>query len=573
MSDSPDLVALVHGVAEQTVEFDELVAALMPMIRGDRPLAPEVALQLSTALIQIERNAAMEDELYGLVNEHGSAALALSEAGQILTLNTAAIERFSISTGDGLSALSITRSEFEEFGRRLSTFTGPTLIRVDRRDKQVREGERRKSSVLMSAAYHHRYRAFVLTTLRQYWPESVDRAMEELFGLSRSEREILALLAQGVNSEAIAERRFRSPGTVRQQIKSIMQKLGVTTQLEAATLAATAAATASATSSAAGQEIGLLPALEADAPLRFGTFFRGKRRVGWRRFGAPTGSKVLLLHGPSFGAGEYPQDRRMADRYGLDVYAIERPGYGRTDIPSKSEDVIDCHSRDITALLSRERLDRVMILAHEVALIPALELAHRHPGVVRGVLAVSAAPPFKNAEQIEAMPAHQGIFIQAARHAPWLARLMIRLLMVRTRQLGPERWTDVIFQGLQPDSRVIDRESLRPGVIGTYSFYLNQMGAGFEVDLVMMLLDWAQRVADPEVPLLLLHGTRNPATPPAALQVFRDLNPEITIELVEDAGLTLAVADPDLVYRRLRELIDDAPGTSDAPGTDDAFGP
>lgn len=544
MSESSDLVALVHGVAEQTVEFDELVQALMPMIRGDRTLKPEVALQLSTALIEIEGHAAMDDELYGLVNEHGAAALALSEAGQILTLNTAAADVFSISTGDGLAALNIARPDFELFRRRMATLTGPTLVRAYRRGH-------RKTPVLMSATYHHRYRAFLLTTLRQHWPDSVDRAMEDLFELSRSEREILALLAQGFNSEAIAQRRFRSPATVRQQVKSIMQKMGVSTQLEAATLAATAAATASATIHTAGHEFGVLPTHETDAPLRVGIFNRGKRRVGWRRFGVPSGRKVLLLHGPSFGAGEYPADRRLAIRHGLDVYAIERPGYGRTDIPPRSEDVLECACGDIGALMDREKLERTMIVAHEVGLVPALELAYRYPEKVEGILAVSAAPPFLELEQIDMMPAHQGIFIQAARHAPWLARLMVRLLMVRIRRLGPEQWTDVIFQGLEPDSVVIGRERLRPGVIGTYSFYLNQMGAGFEVDLQMMLHDWGPRVVDPGVPLLLLHGTANPATPVAALQVFRNLNPDIPIELVEDAGLTLAVAEPELIYRKV----------------------
>lgn len=556
MSDTPDLVALVYGVAEQRAEFDELVSALMPMIRGDSVLPPEVALQLSTALIEIEDHAAMEDELYGLVNEQGAAALALSEAGQILTLNTTASELFSISTGDGLSALNISRTEFERFRRRVATYSGTTLVKAFRR---AREGQ--NIPILMYAVYNHRYRSFVLTALSQAWPDSVDQAMGELFELSRSEREILSLLARGINSEAIAKQRFRAPATVRQQIKSIMQKMGVSSQLEAAALAATAAATAAAVEAAtggdtAGGEVGVAPALESDAPLRFGTIFRGKRRVGWRRFGVPSGRTVLLLHGPSFGAGEYPADRRAAMRYGLDVYAIERPGYGRTDVPPRTEDVLECQCRDILALFKQEKLERVSVLAHEVGLIPALELAHHHGERVKAILAVSAAPPFREMEQIDAMPVHQGVFIQAARHAPWLARLMVRLLMVRTRRLGPERWTEVIFQGLEPDSRVIRRESLRPGVIGTYSFYLNQMGAGFEVDLKVMLRDWGPLVVDPGVPLVLLQGGKNPTTPPAALKAFRDLNPRIPMEIVENAGLTLAIAEPELIYRRLCGLTD-----------------
>ncbi len=135
-----------------------------------------------------------------------------------------------------------------------------------------------------------------------------------------------------------------------------------------------------------------------------------------------------------------------------------------------------------------------------------------------------------------------------------MARLMTRLLTIRTRRLGVERWTDVIFGGLDPDGHVMKHPTLRSGIIGTYSFYLNQMGAGFEQDLQMMLTDWSRLVAGLQVPTVLLHGCRNPTTPPAYLEIFRKLNRDLRIELVEDAGLTLAVSHPQRVYEELSRL-------------------
>jgi pimeloyl-ACP methyl ester carboxylesterase/DNA-binding CsgD family transcriptional regulator len=546
-----DLEILVRNVAAGTVDFGELVQALMPMIRGDEQLPPEVALQLSTALIEIEGDAAREDQLYALVNEQGSAAIALSEAGQILALNPAAADLFALSSGDGLNALSISRAEFETFEQRLSTESGPTLVRA------YLPGTRPRTPLIMAGTYYPRYRAFVLTALRHHWPDSIDLAVAELFGLSRTEREVLAELARGHTSEHIARERGRSPGTVRQQVKSILQKMGVSSQLEAATLAAAATATAAATDSAVGTSTGILPVHAHQTPLRIGAFRLADRRVGWRRFGVATGRPVLMLHGPSFGAGEYPEDRRLARRYNLDVHAVERPGYGRTDVPGPSEDPLETQCRDIDAYLARTGLEAATLLAHEVGLIPALELARRRPDLVRGILAVSSAPPFCRLEQIDAMPGHQAIFIQAARHTPWLARLMTRLLRVRTRRLGPERWTDVIFRDVEPDHEVMQRPALLPGIIGTYSFYLNQMGAGFEVDLQIMLQDWGHLISNLPVPLVLLHGACNASTPAGSLEIFRDLNGAVEISLVEDEGLTLAVSNPDPIYRRLAGLVGD----------------
>jgi hypothetical protein len=131
---------------------------------------------------------------------------------------------------------------------------------------------------------------------------------------------------------------------------------------------------------------------------------------------------------------------------------------------------------------------------------------------------------------------------------------MTRLLTFRTRRLGVEHWTDVIFKGLDPDGQVMRRSAMRAGIIGTYSFYLNQMGLGFEHDLELMLTDWSPLVVETSVPVHLLHGCRNPTTPPAYLEIFTSLNPDIRVTVVEDAGLTLALSHPMVVYEALAEL-------------------
>ena len=545
----PRLKELVNGVAAGTVEFEELIDALMPLLHGTEELPTDTALDLSTALIELESETLQDDQLFALVNAHGAAAVALAQSGQILAVNAAAGELFQLSTGDGLSALGISRTEFERSTQRLAMTPGTTLIRGYRTD-----GARQKEPILLSGTYRPGYRAFVLKALQNYWPDSVDHALAELFELSHSEREILSGLARGMTSDQIAEERKRTVGTVRQQVKSILHKLEVGTQLEAATMAAAAAATATSSVETAGRTIGRLPREGRERPLEFGSFLRNGRVVGHRRFGSRSGEKVLLIHGPSFGAGEYPEERRLAVQNRLDVHAVERPGYGRTRVPEKTERVLDCHVEDILTYLDSAGIGRVAIVAHEVGLVPALEIARRRPGLVQGILAVSAAPPFRELEQIDAMPGHQAIFIQAARRSPWLARLMMKLLTIRTRRLGVERWTDVIFGGLDPDARVMKRPALRSGIIGTYSFYLNQMGAGFEQDLQMMLADWSHLIETVAVPVVLLHGCSNPTTPPAYLELFRTLNPCIRIELVENAGLTLAVSHPKRVYEQLGEL-------------------
>jgi DNA-binding NarL/FixJ family response regulator len=64
-----------------------------------------------------------------------------------------------------------------------------------------------------------------------------DEAVARIGRLTRREREVLSLLAQGGNKETIGRALYISPETARTHIQHVMAKLGVHSRLEAATLA------------------------------------------------------------------------------------------------------------------------------------------------------------------------------------------------------------------------------------------------------------------------------------------------------------------------------------------------
>ncbi|MFD4440978.1 response regulator transcription factor [Nocardia sp. NPDC058519] len=60
---------------------------------------------------------------------------------------------------------------------------------------------------------------------------------EQLSTLTRREREILTLIADGLSNRQVSDRLFISPNTVKEYVSRILGKLGVTSRIEAAVLA------------------------------------------------------------------------------------------------------------------------------------------------------------------------------------------------------------------------------------------------------------------------------------------------------------------------------------------------
>lgn len=533
------LTTLMHEVVNGGADFTDLIAALSPLICGTGTLGPDTALAMAMALGDIEQQSLHDDKALLLVERQAAPAVALLPSGVVAALNAGTRQLFGVQPGEGHEALGVDRTAFLAFRQRLFECQGSSLLKVRTMSSQ-------RTPLVMVGSYQHEARVFLLTALQHAWPTSIDRALEDLFGLSLAEREVLAGLAQGASAEAIALQRQRTLGTVRQQIKSILQKMGASTQVQAASFAAAAAYAVG----DAGNVGDRLPTLEGSA-LATGEFLRQGRRVGWRRFGRAGGTPVLLLHGPFFGLGEYDAERECASRLGLDVLAVERLGYGRTEAPLSLEDAVDCQVADILALLDREGWRSVRLLCHDIAFLPALALCRQAGARVLSLTAVSAPAPFREAAQLDLMPGQQKLFMWAARHAGWLVRLLIRLGMVQMRKLGPENWIEAVFGESPLEMEVLRQPACARGLPGAFAFNLAQSGKGYEIDLALTTRDWGDAVRDLRHPCTLFHGSQNQTTRPEFNRMLLQLNPSLVRHEIEGAGQTLALTHGEMIWRHV----------------------
>ncbi|WP_221798684.1 alpha/beta fold hydrolase [Oceanobacter mangrovi] len=535
---------MVLSVIRSQQDYSAILQYMEPVTRAGGPLSSDTVMELALLLSDVEQQAALNDQLYNLVKDESSPTLVLTEAGVILAQNRAAATLFHTTDGENHSRLGISSSEFASFQQRIFTHRGPTLL-------QTWPESRQQMPLIMTASYYEPHHVFVLQSLECRWPESIDHALQELFDLTASERDILACLAQGMTAEQISEQRVRALGTVRQQIKTLMNKLGTHRQNQAVSLAAAIANRTQGNTLSHSQ-----PGQISSRPLQLGEFVRDNRLVGWRRYGPRSGIPVLLLHGPFFGAGDFEHDRELAHQHNFCVWIPERPGYGRTQPAGRDIDPLENQLQDCLELMQRENIEQAFLLSHESGLIPALALAERAPQRFHGLLAVSPSGHFKPNVNLEAIPRQQRMLLWAARHAHWMLRMMIRLGMVQVRQLGPERWVEAIFADSPLDLKVLNEDSMRQGKLGTYHYNYSQNGAGLELDVQQTTTAWDRLVSTVRLPFLGIMGSQNATTPPDFVRSLLDLNDQIQLLEIPEAGQTLSLSHADLVFSLLAQMVE-----------------
>lgn len=546
---SEELESLVLSVIQGESDFQALLNMLEPVTIGKSGLQGDTALTLALLLEEVERQSELNDQLHALVKDQGAPAIALTESGVVLAQNPAMQKQFGMNKGDGISRLGVSMQDYTDFQLRLFKYSGPSLLRVFpplNTDEDV-------MPVIFIGLYNGEHQTILLRAIECQWPDSVDKALEDIFKLTSAERDILACLAQGMNSEQISIKRDSKVGTVRQQIKSLLSKMGASSQSQVVALA-----------SAIGSQDYVSQASHSSPqkalvgyPLELDEFRRGPRLVGWRRYGLKGGKPVLLLHGVYFGAGEYPKDREWATRNGLDVIVPERLGYGRTQPPCKGESALVTQIEDCLALLDELDLSSVYLASQDGGFLHALALANQCPERVKGIVAISPGAPFKDNDSLDYLPRQHRIFMWAASHAFWSVRLLIRLGMVQMRKLGPEHWMDAVFEGAPYELEVLKSPSFRQGMLGTYGFNLSQVGKGYELDLELSIAsDWSSLVRTVQVPVCGLIGGRNQIMPPGFVRDLQRLNPDIELQETPEAGQSLSVTHAEQCYSLLAERID-----------------
>jgi len=552
--DNEQLKSSIQRILSGNAGNEEFLQLLEPAITASSVLDPRSEQSLSLLMEDIELHGRINDLLDAVSKDSGSPKLVVNEDGSILCCNPAATAQSGASTPRDLYSLGVVRSDFAKFRERLAKLGGTSLLKVSFSDQS--ESER---PVVFTGQYLSRSRYYLLESLELKWSESIEQALHELFALTPAEREVLLCMARGMPVSDISNFRGSRISTVRQQVKTILQKTGCSTQSQAAALAATLGE---------NRQPGEYPVTPqhdetdtshtrlAQASASTGHSYRQGRRIGWRRYGQEGGKVALLMHSAYFSAGNHASEISAASNAGYDVLVIERPGFGLTYEPDLPDTTLSTHLKDCTHVLDELRLKPEVLIAHDYGFVYALAFSQIVEGSAPGILAVSPISRFEEGTEYTGIPIQQRAFIWAARHSFWLVRVLLRLGHVKARRLGPSRWMEMVFEGAEEELDIFEAEEGKAVAADAYYFNLAQNSKGHELDLrVCIASDWTTSLLASPSSIAILTGSENKTFSLAMVKELAELRPDIELSQVR-TGLTLSVRYPELIYSHLPHLAD-----------------
>ncbi|MFZ1468828.1 MAG: LuxR C-terminal-related transcriptional regulator [Paracoccaceae bacterium] len=564
-----EIVERLYDVALDPIRLEDLLTvwedSVAPLRSGPVEGAvaledPEIEAHMQRARIFLDRyETSAEGAAYrSVLDDIPRSAAFLADGGAVIAeCNRPASVAFGIAARGPFSALPFVaedrdllagvirkvasgRAEKVVTLRIRSTITGsPVIVRVAR----VEGDSARPLALVMSTEL--------------VWPEGFEATVQEAFGLTPAEVDIVRGITLGLPVKDIAEARGRSTDTVRTQLRSILSKTETHSQSELVRVvlglmdvAMIGASQAAPLPTGAGQ-------LEP-RPLHWIRLGDG-RRLTWIEFGHPKGQPVLYMH-LDYGLIRWPAAaERHALQRKLRVIVPVRAGYGTTDLHAKGSDHLDEVVRDYGAVMDHLGVRGAIALPLGADLRYAMTLATQRPDLVAGIVGCACQLPLRSAVQYERMDKWQRFILANARYAPRVLPFLVHAGFSLARRLGKEAFFSQVNGGSAADMAAFARPEVREAMMTGSDVCLTRKFSAHEAftrECIGSEKDWSDAVRACTVPVILLQGDQDPQSPVQTIVELMADYPHLDVRFVPQTGQMLFFAEWQLALDEVEAMSD-----------------
>lgn len=553
--DHDALISRLYDVALDPTRYEALLdqwESIMGPLRGVEADAHGIASQSAFFAEHFRRADAFLDNIgtdidqnEALLGKFDKAAALLFGSGQkIIGVNAAAHAVFSVDKSKSVGDLPIEEEDAlalaAEIARLLAAKSSPppSVFRVRSKDL---------SQVII---FHMQQKIvdgqtpLVLAVSSQVgWPENFSALLIESFGYTSAEVDVVRQLIECASIKEIAVKRERSVDTVRVQIKSVLSKTEVNSQVELVRLVLSMMDIAS---FAVGKGMGLRlvsQGFEKLEPRPFITIFTDDgRRLDYLVLGDPKGTPVLFLP-LNYGLIRWPASAEaQAAKMGIKVIVPVRAGFGNTDQVRDIKKYVETVCADTMVVLKAEGVGPCPVVSLSSDFMIATHLSHYYPGQVTAVLACGGMMPNSHPEMYERMDKWHRFILASARYTPKLLPFMVKSGLHLARRIGKRGFVHAVYGGSEADISTFEEpEVFEAMVTGSEVMFAENADSATSFSLQLIhqeTNDWRDKVMKlkNQVPVHFICGLQSPEVHPDTLAFYQVEYPWVEYSVHKDAG-------------------------------------
>lgn len=379
-----------------------------------------------------------------------------------------------------------------------------------------------------------------LRAIRLRWHEQSGALFANVLRLTKTEQQLARYIVDGLSIRQFAEARQRSLGTARNQLKGLLKKLGLSSQIELVSLYAGLHASMAAIARGGPETAGHGDGHVLDLP--------GGDILPYELHGDPNGRPVLFLHATADGAYLTPSQEAAALEKGLKIVAPWLPFYAGSKLTHRGLPAVDEFIDRLELLCEALNIASCPIVTVRVAAPYGFRAIQRNPERFTALVAAGAVLPVRDASDFSHLSIGYRAPMRLARAAPSFVRLYFAATaaMVRRGQGG------AYFRSLYGSSPADLATLEEPEVVENVRRSLRRtFEDGYESTFQQTLLsasDWSHFCDDISVPVRMICGREDGLAPPDRAAAFCEEHGFDLVGPLENVGSLAMHQVPHLVF-------------------------
>ncbi len=474
-------------------------------------------------------------------------SLLLHENGDIFYANQAARDELRMTKGSQLAAEQFELGQYEDLINdlaALSTYEVDKLIAVY--DLRGSDGASKKMALSKSLDYYGKAKGRLYTFHLKWLPEQ-GRQFQDGFGLTDVDLAITEALVKGVGLKDLAKQRGRSLGTIRNQSKALIAKLGLHSQAELICLFS-GFATLGQSDPAFIDKPDLL-----SEPWRSVKFIElsGGRKMQYDMAGPLDGRPVLFFHALIGGCILTKAMRAELAARNIRLIMVWRPHFAGTSANGSWRGAPERFAADIGILLDYLNVENCQILAQITGAIYAYACAQKLGSKITGIVNCAGCIPILSRADFKKMEQTFRVIAYLGRYTPKLLPMLMRGMLAKIDAGFDEEVTDEIFSHSPHDLAVLHDPEIKTLMRAAYANYTANSPLTFAIDVPLLASKWNHLLTGVNCLVTLVHGDKDPAFAISMIEGFCQMRDSFTLVTLENAGQLGFYQHPEIVFAAL----------------------